>query len=129
MTDEKLTPAEAGRALADAYLDFAGHVEEFNPKTARVMRRMAEHFQEILHEQLPPWMRLQEVRRHTGWSLEDLQDWCREHEDTDLVRRAPHWEILRAAIGRELKPRTVDLGDVIDMDDIKGTARRLARIE
>lgn len=125
----KLTAAEAGLELVRAHHDFCDQLEEYDERTAKIIRRVNERFEEVLRERLPPWVTIDEARRHTGWSRSYLRDWCREHEDTDLVRRNPHWEILRAAIGNQLKPKDGHVREVIDLSDISGSARRLARME
>lgn len=128
MSDPKLTPAEAGLEACDAYQQLADQLDDLDPDTARVIRRVTEDIASVIKPRLPEWMRLDEVKRHTGWSLRTLRDRARELEADGLARKSPHWEIHRKAIGRELEVREDHDTDLIDMSDIRGTAERLANL-
>lgn len=126
---DNLTPAEAALEMVRLHMEHAEVVETYAPERADVIRTVAGRFEEALETHLPEWMDLNEVQRHTGWSKSHLRKKARELEDTGLARRNPNWEIRRSAVGEgeEIPPKKDHERPLIDMDDISGTARRLAR--
>lgn len=126
---DSLTPAEAGLEMVRLHKEHADVVESYAPDRAKVIRTVAERFEEALETRLPEWMDLNEVQRHTGWSKSHLRKRARELEEMGLARRDPNWQIRRSAVGEgeEIPPKKGHDRPLIDLDDISGTARRLAR--
>lgn len=126
MSDATLSPAEAGLEVARYHRDLADALEDINPDEARRLRVISERFEEAIQSRLSEWVRLDELQRHTGWSKSQLRKYCRELEPEGKARRDPYWEVLRECIGEEIPVKKGHDRPTIDLDDISGTARRLA---
>lgn len=131
MTDktERLSPAEAALEVVQVHRDLADAIEAFAPDRAAAIRTVCDRMESAIRPRLPEWCGLDEVQRHTGWSKSKLRKDARDLEEEGLARRNPYWQIRREAIGDEVPVKKGHERELIDMDDISGTARRLANID
>lgn len=124
----KLTPAEAGLEVAKMHYSLADALEDMDPDYARRIRVITGRFEDAIKSRLSEWVRLDELKRHTGWSKSKLRELCRNLEGQGKARRNPHWEVLRSCIGEEIPVKRGHERPTIDLDDVSGTARRFAEM-
>lgn len=120
------SPGIAVLARVQRHRELADRMEEYAPDQARLMRRLAEEYEEDVRTHAPEWWTLPAVQAAKPWSMKSLRRKARALIGQDKARKngAGHWELRWDAV-LELPEPPVRV-EPVEVEDLEATAAELA---